>query len=1508
MRGATRSEANAVLEPLSPAEEQMWFLEQVTPGTRRHHTHAVYEITGPLDPELLRRSLAVLVDRHEALRTVYVRAHGAPRRQVLPAPEIELPCIDCSDGGAVAAERMVLERSAPPFDLAGGPLIRFALARLGPATWWLGLIAHHIICDEWSFAVLEAELAEVYSGLASGAELEQAPPTMRYAEWAERRARLDGAHERDLAYWRAQFENLPPRLPLPTHRAPERPRRFRGRFVELALSPEASASVRIHLRRERVSLFMAGLAAFGALLHRFTRAADLVVGVAAADRDPDSQSIVGLMINTFALRLDLAGDPTFAALCSQAKRVALEAHEHGSVPFHRVVEAVAASRRADDEPLFRVMFQVESPGGPRALAPGIQMSWRAIRPDTSLTDLVVYLRDDGHRIACLWRFDPDVLEESLVAALADAFAALLEGASRSPERTLSRLPLLSPDERVRVLAASVTSDEGPGGQTLADAFAAQVRASPDATALEFGDVRLTYRELDERSDRLARALRAREVGREECVPIYLDQSPERIAAMLAIVKVGAAYVPLDPDFPLRRIERMVEQARARVAITDSALRAGLPSALSAILVDDPGAAEPAASAPHAWNATDRRAWPDGVAAVLFTSGSTGEPKGITLRHDALVRRFHRPSFVEIGPTDRIPHLSSFSFDLASAEIWGTLLNGACLIGIDRLVLLDPAALQREITRRRITCLMLTTAVVHEVARAARAAFAGLRALLFGGAAPDVGALRSILDAGPPAALVNMYGPTETTTLSAAFQVDELDERATAAPFGQPLPGDFIYLLDDALELVPIGAAGEVFIGGAYIARGYLAADLTAERFVPDPFSPRPGARMYRTGDLARRGAGGVLTFLGRVDAQVKIRGHRVEPREIESTLRAHPSIDDALVSVERTAGQEPSLVAYAIPRGGHDHAPPDLLVELRQFVSARLPKYMLPRAFALVDRWPLTTTGKVDLAALPAPDSKADDPDGSRAPEGAIAKQVAAIWADLLAVGHVGLDDDFFEIGGHSLLAVHLVHRLEQAFGVTVPMRAIFDAPTVRALAARIEEESDARPSVPRVVRAPLGGRAPATSAQRSMWYAQRLAPESAAYNVGAHLLLHGALDIGALARTLSEIANRHEALRTCFEEQGGELFQVVRPPRAIELAVEDLSGVEPPRRDALAGARAVSHVREPFDLTAEVPFRASLVRLAPGRHMLLLGFHHAAIDGWSLRIFQRELAELYGLFTGGRSSSLAFPAFRMADVAASEREWFASQDYRRELEYWVQNLEGAPAELSLPFDFPRPVVPSFRGEILPFSAGPEPRLLEALRALGGGRGCTLFMTLLAAFETLLHRLSGQEHILVGTPVANRWHPALGDLIGMLSNTVVVRGDFSGDPSFTTMLDRIRHASVEAYAHQAVPLERVAEALDPARRAAGTPLYHALFVLQERAATPAIPGLRAEARPTPLDLARADLSLGLWEEAGSLVGELEFSTDLFEADTARLLLDQLRALLHAVASNPDEKVSSLPLE
>ena len=1275
-----------------------------------------------------------------------------------------------------------------------------------------------------------------------------------------------------LAYWSDHLKGAPAALELVTDRVRPAVREGRGDRIDLALSPAVAARLRQVSADLGVPSAVTLMTALHLVLGRYAAVRDVSVGTPAKPTlaQPDDTMLV--------LRARWTADTSFADLVASVCATWQSASAHPEIPLAQMVAALVPVPDPSRTPLFQVAMVVTGAAPPTGSAPyDLFVGW------------VDAPSDDG-RISGWLDYDVALFDRGNVARLAEHYLTLLESALADPDARAVDLDHTTVAERDLVAGWSVAPDAACAA-TVVDAFRACALTAPDSIALRFDDATLTYADLRNRSEGMARALIERGVTAESVVALSLERSAEMVVAMLAVATAGAAYLPLDPGHPPDRLAFMVRDSGAALMLAGG--EPHFPVDVPVVLISDldvlPAAGVAPLPAPH----------PEQRACVLYTSGSTGRPKGVETTHRGIARLVCDAPYLGFTAEDVVAQAANTSFDAASLEIWGALCNGACLAGLNKDEVVSPTLLADALRDRGVTAMFLTTAVFHHCADTAPGMFAGLRVLFFGGEQADARRIAAVRAAVPHLRLVNGYGPTEATTFATTFDVVRDAPRAARVPIGTPIAGTTVHVLDERGRDVGTGVPGELYIGGSGLARGYAGRpDLTADRFIPSPFVP--GERLYRTGDVVRRRADGLLKCLGRADSQVKIRGVRIEPEEIASVLTTCPGVRAAFVDV-LVAGDERRLVAYFVTEGA--------AVErsaLRTHLAARLPAAMVPAWYVLLPEIPVTPNGKVNRRALPAPTAA----DGVRVapwaePRGATERLVARVWAELLGLPAVSATDDFFALGGHSLLAAQMVTRVAERLGITLSVRAGYEASTVAQFAALADATGHppARPPVEPVGDVPH----PLSFAQQGLWFLDRLAPGLPLYNVPLVLDIDGPLDVVALQTALHGLIERHATLRTRLVEKDGELRQVADVNTAVDLPMSDLRELAPAAVQARVEQLTRQAAEQPFDLAAGPLLRLRLLRSADQRWVLLVTLHHTIFDGWSVGVLIRDLGALYAAAAGLHAPPLPPLAVQYADFAHWQRRLLADGRREDQLAYWKNRLADAPVALELPTDHARPAVPRYAGDVFPvrLPAAVTRRLDDFARE----HGVTRFMLLLAAFQLVLGRYAGVRDVSVGAPVFGRTRPELEDLIGHFVNTLVIRTRWARDTTFRQLLNSVRDATLDAYEHQDVPFEQVVDAVRPDRAPGRSPLFQVMLSMQNvQVSTDALPGLAVVVRESTSRIAKFDLTVA-WEEipaaTGELLGSVEYDIDLFDRATVERMTAHYLAVIEAALDAPAVPVSRL---
>ncbi|WP_432010894.1 non-ribosomal peptide synthase/polyketide synthase [Streptomyces cucumeris] len=1503
------------IHPLTPLQEGMLFHRLVGGAEDVYLDQATLVLDGVADPRAFAAAWQETVDRTPVLRGGVVWEDVERPVQVVHR-RVDVP-VTHTDWRALSGERREeeLERVraedlAHGVELSAPPLMRLTLARLTDDRVALIWTSHHLVLDGWSLAQVFTEVCERYAAGVRGDRpvLPSRRPFRDYLQW------LDGQDEAEARdHWRALLAGFTAPTPLPWDRGPLESHRARSSAtLSVALGRDASDELRRTAQGHGLTVNTLVQGAWALLLSRYSGERDVVFGTTVSGRPAELagvEAMVGMFINTLPTRVRVDGTRNTVEWLRELQMAQAASRRYEAVSL---AQLTGWSELPAGTALFDSMVAFENYPFDDSSAREAGLRIAEVR-STDATNFPLSLRAHlSDRLGFDLGYDPGLFDERTAAGLADRLCLLLRQMAADPARPLRALPWTTDAERARLVGTWAGGDTArwPSPErTVVEAFAEQVARTPGATAVGCAGEALSYAELDARSGRLAHRLAAEGAGRERYVALALPRSLDMVVAVVAVLKTGAAYLPVDPDLPAARIAHLLADTAPVLVVTTRELAPRCAGEVAALCLDDPAVSGDLAGRPATVPA-GCGPLPDSPAYAIYTSGSTGLPKGVVVPHRNVVRLFTATDpWFGFGPDDVWTMFHSYAFDFSVWEIWGPLLHGGRLVVVPYAVSRSPEEFLRLLAEERVTVLSQTPSAFAALARADEecpGAELALRTVVFGGEALEPRRLAGWYarhgDTAP--VLVNMYGITETTVHVTHTALDRAGAaRATGSGIGTGIPDLRVYVLDEGLEPVPPGAAGELYVAGAGLARGYLRRPgLTASRFVADPFGP-PGTRMYRTGDRARWTADGTLEYLGRADHQVKIRGFRIEPGEIEAALTARPDVADAVVTVREDQPGVRRLVAYTV--AAEESARPSA-AELREALGRTLPAHMVPAAYVPLDALPLTVNGKLDRAALPAPGAEGFATSGERvAPRTPAERTVAGALAEVLGVAEVGAEDNFFALGGDSILAIRVASRLRTAFGTEVSPRALFTHATVAALAAALTapaaaEAGRAIPAVPR------GGDLPLSFAQQRLWFLDSFDDDGTEYLTPFGLRLRGELDTAALGAALDGLVARHEPLRTTFAEVDGRGVQQVREPYRVELPLRDLSGTDGAGRARELEELLARETATPVDLRTGPPLRASLIRLADTEHILTLTMHHIVTDGWSTAVIGTDLTELYAAALAGRPAALPVLPIGYADYAAWQRDPDGGAALvEAQLEHWRERLAGL-VPLELPTDRPRPPVQTRNGALLEFALDAE--LVAGLRETGRRADGTLFTALLATCQVLFARWSGQEDITVGTVTSGRERPELEHLVGMFVHTLVLRNRVRADRPFPELLAEVRATVLDAFAHQDVPFERIVDELQPERDTSRSPLFQVMVALHNLGGeVPRLPGLSVEAVRMPGRTTGFDLGIDFVEHGDTVTAFVEYSTDLFDRETVERMCASLRLLLAAVARDPERTVGELPL-
>ncbi|MGF9980012.1 non-ribosomal peptide synthetase DhbF [Bacillus subtilis] len=1481
---------------LTGAQTGIWFAQQLDPDNPIYNTAEYIEINGSINIALFEEALRHVIKEAESLHVRFGENMDGPWQMINPSPDVQLHVIDVSfepDPEQTALNWMKADL-AKPVDLGYDPLFNEALFIAGPDRFFWYQRIHHIAIDGFGFSLIAQRVASTYTALIKG-------QTAKGRSFGSLQAILEEdtdyrgsvQYEKDRQFWLDRFADAPEVVSL-ADRAPRTSNSFLRHTAYLP--PSDVNALKEAARYFSGSWHEVMIAVSAVYVHRMTGSEDVVLGLPMMGRiGSASLNVPAMVMNLLPLRLTVSSSMSFSELIQQISREIRSIrrhHKYRHEELRRDLKLIGENHRLFGPQINLMPFDY---GLDFAGARGTTHNLSAGPVDD--LSINVYDRTDGSGLRIDVDANPEVYSESDIKLHQQRILQLLQTASAGEDMLIGQMELLLPEEKEKVISKWNETAKSEKLVSLQDMFEKQAVLTPERIALMCDDIQVNYRKLNEEANRLARLLIEKGIGPEQFVALALPRSPEMVASMLGVLKTGAAYLPLDPEFPADRISYMLGDAKPSCIITTEEIAASLPDNLAVPkLVLDQAVTQEIIKRYSPENPAVSVSL-DHPAYIIYTSGSTGRPKGVVVTQKSLSNfLLSMQEAFSLGKEDRLLAVTTVAFDISALELYLPLISGAQIVIAKKETIREPQALAQMIENFDINIMQATPTLWHALVTSEPEKLRGLRVLVGGEALPS-GLLQALQDL--HCSVTNLYGPTETTIWSAAAFLEE--GLQGVPPIGKPIWNTQVYVLDNGLQPVPPGVVGELYIAGTGLARGYFhRPDLTAERFVADPYGP-PGTRMYRTGDQARWRADGSLDYIGRADHQIKIRGFRIELGEIDAVLANHPHIEQAAVVVREDQPGDKRLAAYVVADGAIDTA------ELRRYMGASLPDYMVPAAFVEMDELPLTPNGKLDRKALPAPDFSTSVSD--RAPRTPQEEILCDLFAEVLGLARVGIDDSFFELGGHSLLAARLMSRIREVMGAELGIAKLFDEPTVAGLAAHLDLAQSARPALQRAERPE---RIPLSFAQRRLWFLHCLEGPSPTYNIPVAVRLSGELDQGLLKAALYDLVCRHESLRTIFPESQGTSYQhILDADQACpELHVTEIAEKE--LSDRLAEA-----VRYSFDLAAEPAFRAELFVIGPDEYVLLLLVHHIVGDGWSLTPLTRDLGTAYAARCHGRAPEWAPLDVQYADYALWQQELLGNEDdpnslIAGQLAFWKETLKNLPDQLELPTDYSRPAEPSHDGDTIHFRI--EPEFHKRLQELARANRVSLFMVLQSGLAALLTRLGAGTDIPIGSPIAGRNDDALGDLVGLFINTLVLRTDTSGDPSFRELLDRVREVNLAAYDNQDLPFERLVEVLNPARSRATHPLFQIMLAFQNTPdAELHLPDMESSLRINSVGSAKFDLTLEISEDRladgtpNGMEGMLEYSTDLFKRETAQALADRLMRLLEAAESDPDEQIGNLDI-
>jgi len=1480
---------------LSPQQKRLWLLQQ---DGFDNQANCATVLSGNLQPEILKAALKKVVERHQILRTHFRRLSAMKTPVMVVADnsdilwrDIDLTACKPEDQLAKIADILQGERHQE-FELEKATLLRSSLISLSPEKHVLTIDLPALCADSWTLNNLVIDIGNSYAACLQGEELDD--EIVQYVQFSEWQNQLleDEEAETGKIYWQQQdFSNLAA-LKLPFENTSLGRTKFQPECFTCDINSDVVEKIETLVQKYDTSADAFFLACWQILLWRLTGETDIIVGTGCDRREYEElQDALGLFAAWLPVHCHLAPELRFWEVLERVNKVKENAEEWQNY----FVAEVA---------FFPFGFEFEQ-WQSECFAGGVLFSiyhkFICIEPfKVKLT-----CTRDRNSLKLAFYYDENCYSAEAIARLAGEFETLLSGAIENPEKAIAQLEIISPSERQQLLVSNNTKINDSNDKCIHQLFEEQVKGTPDRIAIVFENQQLTYRELNARANKIAHYLQRLGGKPEVLVGLYLERSLESIIGLLGILKAGGAYLPLDPALPAEGLAIRLQDAQISILLTQNYLINTLPKLNAQVICLDTDwdvIAQESDINPSSEVTVKNLIY------VLFTSGSTGKPKGVAVEHRQLLNYVNAIARTLNLPTDANYALAStLAADLGNTVIFPSLCRGGCLHILSQECASDPAAFAEYCHQHLIDCLKIVPSHLFALLNSSPdLSILPRQRLILGGETASWKLIEQIQQLSPTCTIFNHYGPTEATVGVTTFTVkNESHSWAKTVPLGRPIANTQIYVLNSHLQPVPIGCPGELYIGGASLARGYLnQPELTNERFISHPFSDEPNAKLYKTGDLVRYLPDWNLEFLGRIDNQVKIRGFRIELGEIEAAIIQHPSVREVVVLAREEEPENKRLVAYIVP--AEKQGEKTNYNNLRLFLREKLPEYMVPSAFVMLKFLPLTPNGKVDRVALPECDYTQQELEITFvAPRTPVEEILAGIWAKILGLEQVSIHDNFFDLGGHSLLATQVISRLRETFKVELPLRCLFESPTVAELAKKIATTQTEKGLFSQIDRTSRDRELPLSFAQQRLWFLHQLEPKSPAYNLPKTVQLRGKLNIAALEGSLREVMRRHEILRTNFIVRNGKLVQVIAENTIINFPVIDLQELPETSRKAEALRLAMIEAQRPFDLANDCLLRGNLVKLDEEDYWLVLTLHHIISDGWSTAVLIRDVATLYQAFCHGKPSPLPELPIQYADFAVWQQQW-SQENLENQLSYWKQQLSGDLPILQLPSDRPRPPVQTFAGSTrsVQFSAS----LSESLKNLSKQQGVTLFMTLLAAFKTLLHRYTGQEDILVGTAIANRDCTEIEQLIGFFVNTLVLRNNLTGNLCFKELLKRVREVALGAYANQNLPFEKLVEELQPQRDFSHTPLFQVMFVLQNAPTTPLeLPGLTLKPLEIHSKTAKFDLTLYVEEADTGLIANLEYNTDLFDASTINRMLGHYQRLLESIVTNSNQHLSELSL-
>jgi len=1478
--------------PLSYSQQALWFIYRDAPQSAAYNMALPLRFSGDVDGRTLQQAVRQLVHRHSMLRSRFAELDGVPYQSVVADINVPWQEVDAAGWTEQTLTAELHRHSQQPFVLEQGAF-RATLFQSAQTGTVLLLSLHHIAGDAASLAILGKELPAFYT------EKDLPPTAPAYGDYVRWEAELLNGNkgQRMAAYWQRQLAGEVPVLQLSTDYPRPPLQTFNGASVRVDMPEPLTVAVKNLAKTHKTTLFTLLFSAYQVLLQRYSGQDDIWLGVPTSTprNHTEFADMVGYLVNPMIMRGDFSKNVSFSQVLQLNSKQMLSGLYHQPYPFTQLIELLQPQRNPAYPPLVQAMFALERDDLiPKTFsANGLTARRLELAQMEGQFDLTLTFSDgdDGKTLSAAWSYNADLFTEATIARMAEHLHLLLQSAVNDAEQSIATMPLLSDREQAQLKQWNQTEADYPKDLTIVDLFERQVETTPDNSAVVFDGRSLSYRQLNDKANRLAHYLLSLKtetgaalLGNKPLIAIAVERSADMIIGLLAILKIGGAYLPIDPGYPVARIRYMLEDSATPLLLTQSRTKRQLDEPkqdCKALCLDEIDVADqPAENLPTRCTAED-------LAYVIYTSGSTGRPKGVMVEHKSLVNlcTWHIKAF-SVQATDKATLLANNAFDASVWELWPYLLAGACVMSTHLDDLIEQGIWQ-ALNENQISVSFLPTPIINNPSDYPASNGTHLRLLLTGG---------DTLHHCPnslPCPLINNYGPTESTVVASSAAVNPNEP----VSIGQPIANTRIYILNGQHQIQPPGIPGELCIAGDGLARGYLnRSELSAEKFIEVELFGK-SERIYKTGDLAKRLPDGNLEYLGRIDQQIKLRGFRIELGEIESVLCQHPGVKEAVVVLYHEHGNA-RLVAYVVWSAPRE----DSQGILQTWLKAQLPDYMTPSNFMILDKLPLTPNGKIDRKALPEPDLSIQAE--QQLPQTETEHLLCSLWSQVLRLEVASTNANFFAAGGHSLLATRLVSRIRQSFDIDMPLRTVFEYPILREQAEWLDRQQRGS-ELPVILPLPEGEASALSFAQQRLWFLAQLAGQSASYNIPTALRLEGRINEQALQSALSALIQRHQTLHVCFPMVDGKptvhVNEIYNP-----LSVTDLSGLADAEQKRQVAEWLERHANSPFDLSTGPLFKAQLLRLGSEEYILLFNMHHIISDGWSTGVMIRDWCRLYDAYLQNREPQLPELPIQYSDYAAWQKNWLQGDVLERQLAYWTDKLLGAPELLELPADNPRPAVMSYRGEHLQSTLSSV--LTQEIKTLSRKEGVTDFMALLAAFTVLLSRYSGQTDMVVGCPIANRSQSQTENLIGFFVNTLALRLQIDAKQSFAELLAQVRKTALEAYSHQDIPFEALVEKINPSRSLSYSPLFQVMFVLQNAPEeAPDLSGLNITPLESDHATAKFDLTLSVEERDGAFVCNWEYNTDLFRPETIVLLGERFQVLLEGIVAGPDLSIAQLPL-